>query len=88
MIRGCVDLAELFDGVLRELSEKISEYDLGIEEVSSEQFKLFSLVDDLTVDDLIRQDVYVMIGRVLLDRLGVEPNDVRYDFKNWILANS
>lgn len=79
-------LVELFDGVLSELSEKISEYDLGIEEVSSEQFKLFSLVDDLTVDDLIRQDVYVTIERVLLDRLGVEPNDVRYDFKNWIVS--
>lgn len=79
-------MAELFDGVLSELSEKISEYDLGIEEVSSEQFKLFSLVDDLTVDDLIRQDVYVTIERVLLDRLGVEPNDVRYDFKNWIVS--
>lgn len=76
----------LADGVLSELSERISVYDLAIEEISEDQFKLFSLVDDVTVDDLIRHDVYVTVEQFLLERLGVEPNDVRYDFKNWIVS--
>lgn len=76
----------LADGVLSELSERISVYDLAIEEISEDQFKLFSLVDDVTVDDLIRHDVYVTVEKFLLERLGVEPNDVRYDFKNWIVS--
>lgn len=76
----------LAEGVLGELSERISVYDLAIEEISEDQFQLFSLVDDVTVDDLIRQDVYVTIEHFLLERLGVAPNDVRYDFKNWIVS--
>lgn len=76
----------LAEGVLSDLSEMISVYDLAIEEISEDRFQLFSLVDDVTVDDLIRQDVYVTIEHFLLERLGVEPNDVRYDFKNWIVS--
>lgn len=76
----------LAEGVLSELSERISVYDLAIEEISEDQFQLFSLVDDMTVDDLIRHDVYVTVEHFLSERLGVEPNDVRYDFKNWIVS--
>lgn len=76
----------LTSDVLSELSEMISVYDLGIEELSEDRFKLFSLADGLAVDDLIRQDVYVTIERYLLDRLGIEPNDVGYDFREWIVS--
>ena len=76
----------LAEGVLSDLSEMISVYDLAIEEISEDRFQLFSLVEGMTVDDLIRQDVYVTVEHFLLERLGVEPNDVRYDFKNWIVS--